>query len=348
MARTRSSLPTTAQQHEQATRDEILIPLLAQRSFHLPGNSWKEDWIQWMRNNHIVLGICFHHRLHPIETWERLLVILGSVSFAMVATNLGYIWDWYDGEDHDFDPYVVLYSWTMPGGEGCNTGNYYDDNYNYDCDDESTIIGSRTLYITYGTMILWTFGCTFHSLFDILVWNLTACACCHPGGRYGNSEIATKWEFCHDMGSYLLIAPILTLGGLAGYSSYLRVTNTENEELDMEYGDDLVETVTNGKLGEYSFLLRFGVELFLAWFVFFPIVSTVLFSGFFGCRGRLPLLGGRPRDKRLLDEGNEDKLATAESSSPTKKNKTKNHNQSESGNRNHQDGLVVNHSYARF
>ena len=282
------------------TRDEILVPLLARRSFHLPGNTWRQDWVQWMRNNHIVFGTCFHHPLHPIETWERMIVLLGSVSFAMVATNIGYVWDWYDGEDHRFDPDEVAYRWNVTtataahgNGDGEETGEDHP--------------GYATVEITYGTLILWTFGCTFHSLFDILVWNLSACACCHPGGFFGKSKLAAR---CHDLGSLLLIPLVLGLLGLAGYSSYLRATSG-NTALEDEYGDDLVDTLTEGKLGRYSFLVRFGVELLLAWFVFFPLVSTVFFSGVLGCR-RLPLLGGRPRDKRVLEEDLKDTIVMSE------------------------------------
>lgn len=263
--------------------DEILIPLLAQRSFHLPGNSWREDWVQWMRNNHIVFGLCFHHRLHPIETWERGIVLSASLSYSLVAANLGYVWDWdHYGAEEDapgvagFDTSAVAYRRSVPWAG----------------DDDG-----RVLEITYGTLLLWTFGSALHSLFDIAVWRLSACACCHPGGRFAESRLAAR---CRDLGSYTLIPLVLGLAGLAVYSSHLRVTS-EDAALEEEYGDDLVRTVTEGRLGAYSFLLRFGVELLLAWFVFSPLVSTVLLSGILGCNGRVPLLGGRPRDKRRVE-----------------------------------------------
>ena len=126
----------------------------------------------------------------------------------------------------------------------------------------------------------------------------SACVCCHPGGRFAESRLVT---WCQDLGSYTLIPLVLGFAGLAVYSSHLRVTS-EDAALEEEYGDDLVQTVTEGRLGEYSFLLRFGVELLLAWFVFSPLVSTVLLSGILGCNGRVPLLGGRPRDKRRVEQ----------------------------------------------
>ena len=51
----------------------------------------------------------------------------------------------------------------------------------------------------------------------------------------------------------------------------------------------------------FRFLAKYCVELLLAWFVYFPVIGTVMFSGVLGC-GRLPVLGGRPRDKRLVEQ----------------------------------------------
>lgn len=51
----------------------------------------------------------------------------------------------------------------------------------------------------------------------------------------------------------------------------------------------------------FRFLAKYCVELLLAWFVYFPVIGTIMFSGVLGC-GRLPVLGGRPRDKRLVEE----------------------------------------------
>merc|ERR1719246_248190 len=43
-----------------AENDEKLLftKLFSIRSAHLPGNNWCQDWIQWMQNNHPVLGLC--------------------------------------------------------------------------------------------------------------------------------------------------------------------------------------------------------------------------------------------------------------------------------------------------
>lgn len=53
-------------------------------------------------------------------------------------------------------------------------------------------------------------------------------------------------------------------------------------------------------IDSFHFLARYSVELLLAWFFYFPVIGTILFSGILGC-GRLPILGGRPRDVRLVE-----------------------------------------------
>jgi hypothetical protein len=46
---------------------------------------------------------------------------------------------------------------------------------------------------------------------------------------------------------------------------------------------------------DVSFLLNYVMEFALALLVYYPLGSVILFSGILGC-GKLPILGGRPRD----------------------------------------------------
>ena len=134
---------------------------------------------------------------------------------------------------------------------------------------------------------------------------------------------------------------VAALVGLALYSSFLRVTSS-NANLDAVYEDDFVDNLTQDKLGEFSFLVKFAVELFLAWFVFFPLATTIAFAGLLSCNGRvdLPFLGGRQRDKRLLDE----KLNKEFNASISKFNSKRNTSRRKESD----DGLCVNnaHSFA--
>jgi hypothetical protein len=87
---------------------------------------------------------------------------------------------------------------------------------------------------------------------------------------------------------------------LAGYSCYSRIT--DRDHTDTVQNDDLYSQVTGGKLGQFTFFVKYAVELFLSWFLYFPIFGTLMFSGILGCGGRLPILGGRPRDKKLIEQ----------------------------------------------
>jgi hypothetical protein len=46
-------------------------------------------------------------------------------------------------------------------------------------------------------------------------------------------------------------------------------------------------------------LTSMGIKLAISWLIWYPTVATLLFSGIFGCNGRLPVLGGRHRDLKL-------------------------------------------------
>jgi len=253
--------------------EEVLIPLLAQKSYHLPGNTWKQDWIQFQKNNHIVFGICMHHKLHPIEWWERIIVLLGSMSFALLAINIYYLVRALDYSDRVGDPSVELYSITIAGTEYA---------------------------ITQGTVVLWTFGSLCSAIFDFAVWQTSACACFHPGGRCYGGYCS---KHCKDLGSYVLIPIVVGVMGLAAYASYLRTHDDVNQDEDGNVmdTDDVYDQVTGGTLGEFSFIVKYAVELLLSWFVWFPLFSTVMFSGVLGC-GVLPVLGGRPRDKKRVEK----------------------------------------------
>ena len=258
-----------------ARKEDFVIPLLARRSCHLPGNGWWADWRQWFCNNHILFGICLHHPLHPLEWWERVLALVASISFGLVATNAVY------------------------------------EIYQNDRESMEEVIFTLLEYsITKGMIVLWTLGGLLHSIFDVFIWKVMACACCHPGGSFGNCLCSKCFQNC---GSYALIPVIMMLLSLAGFM-VLRRASHPNEEVAEDYYYQIGDGGDGGQdddfyvdwgeidgIGSFFFLARYCVELMMAWFVYFPVVGTIMFSGVLGC-GRLPVLGGRPRDKRLVEE----------------------------------------------
>jgi hypothetical protein len=288
-------------QQQQQLDEDVLIPLLVRRSYHLPGNNWSEDWIQWFRNNHILLGICLHHPVHPLETWERYLLLLSSISFGLVATSFVYqLYDRYPG---------VM---ALPLLAATDALGMWTD-----------LFQTR---ITVGTIALWTVGGLFHSLYDMLIWHVMACACCHPGGAYYRPDRPAVYK---NIGSMALVPVILALLGTATYLILLRastegVVDNNDEEGEDYYDGDFANNDNNGDdqqqqaqaeeelenihwddlqgIQSFSFLFKSSTELLLAWFVYFPIIGSVLFSGILGCNGRLPILGGRPRDIRIVQQ----------------------------------------------
>ena len=255
--------------------DDVIIQLLAKRSCHLPGNSWTQDWIQFVFNNHIILGICCHHKLHPLETWERSIALVGSIGFGLFATNIANMWYIRYSEIADDELYTIPI--TIP---------YLDEEF----------------VITKGLVVLWTVGSICHSFFDFSVWHIMACACCHPGGRWGDKPNSEKFK---DVGSYSLIPVVCATVALAVITVIMRASWSDTDGQEIQPDDDQIyyeiDTDNIQDVRQFNFLTQYGIELFLAWFVYFPIFGTLLFSGVLGC-GRLPILGGRPRDKRLVEQ----------------------------------------------
>ena len=70
--------------HETAKEEDIKLQrLFAARSAHLPGNNWCQDWTQWMRNNHPILGLCCRHPLNPVGVFPRCVILLSSTILAL-------------------------------------------------------------------------------------------------------------------------------------------------------------------------------------------------------------------------------------------------------------------------
>ncbi|KAL7564253.1 hypothetical protein ACA910_012279 [Epithemia clementina (nom. ined.)] len=272
---------------------DTIVPLLARRSYHLPGNTWCADWCQWFGNNHILFGICLHHPWHPLEWWERCLALTASVSFGLTTNLLVYYYYSHVSDRND----IVL--------------NLYD-----------------TYAITQSMVTLWTVGGVSHNMFDMAVWYIMACACCQPGGRLGQGRMSQK---CRDVGSYMLIPVIVALLGFAIFLVLLRATHPDgsnntrtshyfyddDQQQNQQQQDDNwftnpdVDVDQIKGLESFSFLQRYVLELILVWCVYFPLFGIILFSGCLGCNGQLPILGGRPRDVRIVAQELAEKLRTS-------------------------------------
>jgi len=244
-----------------------LVPKLASRSYHLEeGNSWCEDWLQYQKNTHPIFSICFHHPLHPIKRFQRIIILVGSIAFGLAMTNCVYL--------------------GFLNSEQAGTAV----NYIYDQTGKVSekISQSTSIEVDQSLFFLWTVGSSLHSIFDLSIWYLTACACYRPGG------IFSQRPFCQNFGLYLSV--LLVVGAVFSATSVvvLRLNaNTDNAEVPT---DDIVE-MTGLESTRFSFLLAYSFELIFALFVFYFLTSLVFFSGILGC-GRIPILGGRPYELR--------------------------------------------------
>lgn len=229
--------------------DKKVTQLLARRASHIPGNNWCQDWLQFMKNNHPLFGLCFKHQLHPLGIEERFVMLVGSIAFGVTATNCVFLF--YASHELEVDHIVI----------------------------ESTTL-DKEIIVTYEMIALWTFGGLVHSMFDLFIWHLSACACFLPGG------LCQRCWYLQKIGSYISIALVAVLVAVC---SFVIVIRADYEDQD-------------GKIGfsDLNFLIGYGVELGLVYAVYWPLIATILFSGPFSkC---IPCVG-RPNDlKRQLRE----------------------------------------------
>ncbi|KAL7536323.1 hypothetical protein ACHAWF_005433 [Thalassiosira exigua] len=249
---------------------------LAARAYHFPGNTWCEDWIQYTSNTHLVFGIFFHHPLHPVTGRERCVILLGSVAVGLLMSNL-------------------IYLWFVSAGYG---------------KDDTVLSLGGTVDVTKLMIALWTLGSVAHSIFDLSLWHIKACTPC----RYGSgSYVSDEAVQC---GRTAGVTIVLATLAFATYLVLLRASEDYNEGLGValeeeevgagEAGDEsdeggrsFIKPISLGGEGSvqyFGFLIGYIVEFLLAVFVYNPLILTIVFAGVLGCNGRIPVLGGRPRE----------------------------------------------------
>jgi len=250
-----------------------IVPKLAARAYHLPGYNLMQDWFQYMFNNHPLLGICCHHKLHPLHMRQRFIMLLGSFAFGVAITNAIFLWFASSGRDDEQQVFEL--------------------NYN-----------SEKYILTSGLLALVTIGSGSNAIFDRFVWTLSACACCRAGGRFESQNSCTGC--CKGLGRYLAIFFVVSTVALASFAVVIRASldDGEGDEQSDQLYFSMQNTTTKEKIAEildfnefsmqdYSFLKGYCLEFAFSLFVYYPLVENLLFSGILGCCS-VPLLGGRP------------------------------------------------------
>ena len=249
---------------------ETLIHYLRLRSAHLPGNNWYQDWCQFIKNNHPLLGLFFHHPLHPLQFNQRIYLFLASISFGLLATNCVYLY--YMLSTEEFDEKVIRIYLQV------KDGNF------------------EPFEISRGMLTLWCNNGILHAIFDLALWHLSACTC-----------FSTRYNFVklQKIGSNVVVAISGMFAAISSFFILYRVVVSAAADKDEDGMEDL-DWGEIRRIEAYGFLLGYLVELCTVYFVYNPILVTILFSGVLGC---LPGLGGRPKDilrylNRILDERN--------------------------------------------
>jgi len=267
----------TPLERESEAQKRRFVRRLAARAYHFPGNTWQEDWVQYVSNTHLVFGIFAHHPLHPVTGRERCMILLGSVAVGLLISNLIYLWFAYAG---------------------------------YGADDTVLSLGPRgSIDVTKLMITLWTLGSVVHTFFDLSVWHIKACTFCRYGiGGYELSDGAMR------CGRTAGMTIVMTTFAFAAYLVLLRAsedykdseffvdeleTDGGNNMTTNDEGESFIQPISlpgGGSAKHFNFLLGYIVEFVLAVFVYNPLILTVIFTGSLGCNGRLPVLGGRPRE----------------------------------------------------
>lgn len=79
-----------------------------------------------------------------------------------------------------------------------------------------------------------------------------------------------------------------TLDGFAANSN-----GTDSSGMDFFFTEEAWDFSVDGTEG-FDFVLAYLVGMGLSLFVYYPLFGTVLMSGVLGCKGKVPVLGGRP------------------------------------------------------
>lgn len=243
--------------------------LLARRSPHLPNHGWFADWVQYMRNNHPLLGICCKYRENPIDMAQRVIMLFGSIFFGLAVTN--YVYLYFKISDHGDAVFFKINGW-----------------------------GDASYSLTYETAVLWTLGSVVHTSIDLLVWHLAACSACLPGG------------YCSCLGCLVQVGRYLTIGlcVMFGVFGTIGIFMRANYDEAAGKGDVSVQDLTEfqfDNIKSFTFLIGYCVELFLVYFVYYPIIATMLFAGL------IPFVGGRQRELNRQERNNELKLKNNDS-----------------------------------
>lgn len=268
-----------------------LVPKLASRSYHLPGYNLRQDYFQYMFNNHPFWGICCHHKLHPLKTRQRLIILLGSFAFGVAITNAIYLWF-------------------------LNNPNYDETSQVFSVNLSTQQSKSQSINLTSGLIALVTVGSGTHAIFDRFIWVISACSMCKQGGRFERSHSGCT----ANLGWYLVIVLVTAVVAIATCIVLVRASMDEGQTgipiinrnaTNTTVKEDIAQILdfNDFSINDYSFLKGYVVEFCVSLFGWYPLMETLFFSGILGCF-TLPFLGGRPMSMKKEAKAKEKEFQT--------------------------------------
>ena len=262
----------SAEEKEKAQR-EVLVPLLAMQCYHLPGKTWCQDFVQYIVNNHPVLGICCHHKFHPLGAKTRLIALFGTLVFGLALTSI----------------FEVMY---------IKNPEYQREIWVFERDGETWVLTSAMLS-------LWTIGGAIQTGYNLFMWHLAACSCCREGGCLQN----IKCCYCPNFGKTFLRIFIFFILVMTLVIVCLRVVIATDSTAEITDVSNLTNLDNFSNAEDFGFALAYLVGMALSLFIYYPVGTLILFSGILGCF-RLPVLGGRPREvaieRKILEKAEKD------------------------------------------
>eukprot|EP00545_Synedropsis_sp_CCMP1620_P011876 CAMPEP_0119016704 /NCGR_PEP_ID=MMETSP1176-20130426/14181_1 /TAXON_ID=265551 /ORGANISM="Synedropsis recta cf, Strain CCMP1620" /LENGTH=349 /DNA_ID=CAMNT_0006970225 /DNA_START=199 /DNA_END=1248 /DNA_ORIENTATION=+ len=274
---------------EEQKRLALLVPCLANRAFHLPGNGWCQDWWQYtFANNHALFSLFCANQAHPVTKLERILVLLSSIA-ASLAISSGF--------------YIVFL---------IKDNGYIRDSTQF-VEDDTIILDGVITYSDYELAVL-TVGAALHTMFDMAIWVVAACQCCEAGGTC-RQQACQQYSWSGTVALVVILAGVSTLtvllmllygtieNGIEGIDADADANYTQavldRGFLAIDIGIAISDAGTKENNHKW---LTWLMQLGISFFVYDLLVSTILFSGIFGCLECVPLvgpmLGGRPLEIR--------------------------------------------------
>ena len=226
----------------------------------------------------------------------RAVALLGSVMVGLVITNAVYLLLIHDDDPLGADTTPVFE--LSAGGFAVQNGTSWV--YLEEDGEFSSLYELTAVEVSSGMVILWTAGGAIHALFDNLIWYATSCACFASLASSGKepgwcARCMTKYK---GLCNFIVVTSVLLISAAATLAVVVRAHVEGGGEVDSAI-DSLQSTAGFGSGGadvkgadsftdssNYEFLMSYSVELFLAWFLWYPLIETILMTGILPCVGR--------------------------------------------------------------